>query len=348
MTASNDPSTTARRRQYTVGESGPTVSLMVVFTLTPGRRTLAAARREHLIPSVAMSDVSRVAIDWYLANARDLPWRSPDISPWGVLVSEIMLQQTPVNRVTPVWLEWMVRWPMPASLAADEPGSAIRMWGRLGYPRRALRLHECAVVVVDRHAGVVPCDLAALLALPGVGSYTARAVATFAFRQRHPVVDTNVRRLVARACVGAPDGGPATTAADLAAVEALLPASPSSAAAASVAFMELGALVCRAREPRCTACPLASMCAWRAAGTPPLPAGAPPSRRPQAYAGTDRQVRGLLMAVLREATDPVPAARLDLVWPDAAQRSRALAGLLADGLAVPVGVDTYALPRTGP
>jgi A/G-specific adenine glycosylase len=261
-----------------------------------------------------------------------------------VLVSEVMLQQTPVVRVEPAWHAWMTRWPTPAHLAADTPAEAIRMWGRLGYPRRAMRLHACAVEITARHGGQVPSTLDALLALPGIGTYTARAVATFAFRQRHPVVDTNVRRVVSRAVEGLPDAGPATTAADLAAVEALLPALDTEAAKASIAFMELGALVCIARTPRCPICPLRKQCAWRLSGAPPASG---PSRRPQRYAGTDRQVRGLLLEVLRLATGPVPRQRLDIVWPDEAQRTRALAGLVQDGLVEPDG-ELYMLAGDGP
>jgi A/G-specific adenine glycosylase len=284
--------------------------------------------------------LAEAAIQWYDQHARDLPWRKPGVGGWPILVSEIMLQQTPVARVLPAWHEWLSRWPTPAALAADSPAEAIRVWGRLGYPRRALRLHECATALVSRHGGVVPTDLDALLALPGVGAYTARAVAAFAYGQRHPVVDTNVRRLVARAVAGAADAGPATTPADLTATELLLPGEAAVAARASAAFMELGALLCTARSPRCGDCPLWQACAWRSAGKP---AGTGPSRRPQQYAGTDRQVRGLLMAVLREATTPVPRTRLDLVWTDAEQRDRALAGLLADGLVEPAPGNRYAL-----
>jgi A/G-specific adenine glycosylase len=289
------------------------------------------------------ADLAAAAIRWYDEHARDLPWRRPDVGAWAVLVSEVMLQQTPVVRVLPAWHQWMTRWPAPAALAADRPAEAIRMWGRLGYPRRALRLHECARALVHRHDGRVPGDVVELLALPGVGAYTARAVAAFAYGQRHPVVDTNVRRLVARVIAGAPDAGPATTPADLAVVGALLPADPASAARASAAFMELGALVCTARAPRCTDCPVARSCAWRWAGQPAPPG---PTRRPQRYAGTDRQVRGLLLARLREATGPVPRARLDLVWTDGDQRERALAGLVADGLVEPAGeaADEFVLP----
>jgi A/G-specific adenine glycosylase len=288
-----------------------------------------------------MSELTEIVTDWYAVHARDLPWRQPATPAWGVLVSEVMLQQTPVVRVLPAWREWLARWPTPAALAADPPGEAIRAWGRLGYPRRALRLHECATAIVARHGGVVPDDLAELLALPGVGTYTARAVAAFAFGQRHPVVDTNVRRVVARAVAGAADAGPTTTARDLVAVERLLPADPPAAARASVALMELGAVVCTARSPRCPECPLRTRCLWRRSGAA-APAG--PTRRPQRYAGTDRYVRGLLLAVLREEPGPVPRQRLDAVWSDTEQRGRALAGLLADGLVAEVAEGSFALP----
>jgi A/G-specific adenine glycosylase len=251
-----------------------------------------------------------------------------------------MLQQTPVSRVTPLWWQWTLRWPAPAALAAEPAAEAIRAWGRLGYPRRALRLHECAGMLRVRHHGQVPRTLPELLALPGVGPYTARAVAAFAFRQRQPVVDTNVRRLVARCVAGRPDARAVTTAADLAAAEGLLPRSGEQAATASAAIMELGALVCTARAPNCGSCPLAARCAWRRSGRS-LPAG--PTRRRQRYAGTDRQARGVLLAVLREATEPVPAARLDPVWPDGRQRDRALTGLIADGLVSRAAGDHYVL-----
>jgi A/G-specific adenine glycosylase len=285
------------------------------------------------------------AITWYDTNARDLPWRRPGTSAWGVLVSEVMLQQTPVVRVEPAWHSWMTRWPTPADLAADPPSEAIRMWGRLGYPRRAMRLHACAVAIVERHGGEVPCELDELLALPGVGTYTGRAVATFAYGQRHPVVDTNVRRVVSRAVEGKPDAGLATTAADLTAMADLLPPDQARAARASIAFMELGAIVCTARSPRCPQCPFEAVCAWRLSGSPALDG---PSRKPQRYAGTDRQVRGLLLEVLRHATGPVPRQRLDLVWTDEVQRARALAGLVDDGLIEPADADTFMLAGDGP
>ncbi|MBO4162120.1 MULTISPECIES: A/G-specific adenine glycosylase [Micromonospora] len=282
---------------------------------------------------------------WYEQNARDLPWRTPGIGAWPILVSEVMLQQTPVVRVLPAWHAWLTRWPDPAALAADTPAEAIRMWGRLGYPRRAVRLRECAVAIVERHGGRVPDQLDQLLALPGIGTYTARAVAAFAYGQRHPVVDTNVRRVVSRAVAGAPDAGPATTPADLVACAELLPVEPAAAALASAAFMELGAIVCTARSPRCPACPVESVCAWRASGQP-APTG--PTRKTQRYAGTDRQVRGLLLGVLRDATGPVPHQRLDQVWHDDVQRARALAALVKDGMVEPVGEEHFRLIGDGP
>jgi A/G-specific adenine glycosylase len=288
-------------------------------------------------------DVERV-LAWYRANARDLPWRRPDTTPWGVLVSEVMLQQTQVSRVLPAYLQWLARWPTPAALAAESPGEAVRMWARLGYPRRALRLHECAIAIQQRHAGQLPTSLAELLRLPGVGTYTARAVAAFAFRQRQPVVDTNVRRVIARAVTGCA-AAPAPSAADLALMSDLLPLDAARAAAVSVAVMELGAVLCTARTPRCDSCPLRSSCAWRLAGSPPH-RGRPTA--PQRFAGTDRQVRGLLLGMVRSQAGPVPRARLDTVWPDHVQRARALDSLVADGLLEPLASDGYQLPSRVP
>ena len=276
---------------------------------------------------------------WYAAAQRDLPWRRAGTSAWAVLVSEVMLQQTPVARVIPAYGAWLERWPTPAALAADAPGEAVRMWGRLGYPRRALRLHAAAVTVVAEHDGELPRTVAQLLTLPGVGAYTARAVAAFAYGQRVPVVDTNVRRVVARAVEGVADA-PVTTR-DLVLVEGLLPAGERAAATASIALMELGALVCTARAPRCPTCPVRGRCAWLAAGRPELRA---PVRRPQGYAGTDRQVRGRLLQVLREHPGPVAAGVLERVWHEPVQRARALDSLVADGLVDPLPDGTYALP----
>ncbi|MCP2325825.1 A/G-specific adenine glycosylase [Hamadaea flava] len=284
--------------------------------------------------------IAEVALDWFERNARDLPWRVPGVGAWPILVSEVMLQQTPVSRVLPVWTDWVRRWPTPAHLAADTAADAIRAWGRLGYPRRAMRLHACAAAIVERHDGEVPSRLEQLLALPGIGDYTARAVAAFAYGQRHPVVDVNVRRLAARAVSGAAEPGPATTPADLALVEGLLPAEPAVAARVSAAYMELGAVICTARNQNCADCPLTSSCAWLAAGRP---ASTGPSRRPQGYAGTDRQVRGLIMAELRGSSEPVPGDRIAVLWHLPEQRDRALASLLADGLVTRSGRDRFAL-----
>ena len=279
-------------------------------------------------------------LSWFSGAGRPLPWREDGVSAWEILLCEVMSQQTPVTRVEPVWREWLARWPGPAELATASPAEVIRMWGKLGYPRRALRLRECAVVVVDTFGGEVPTDVEDLLSLPGVGDYTARAVACFAHGQAVPVVDTNVRRVVARAVNGVAEAGPPSIRRDLAAVEALLPDDREEAVAFSVAMMELGALVCTARSPDCDACPLAASCAWVAGGRP---AWDGPRRRAQTYAGTDRQVRGLLLDVLRDGDGTATAARLDAVWPDALQRGRALASLVDDGLMVRVG-DRYSLP----
>ena len=287
---------------------------------------------------------------WFTETARDLPWREPDCSPWGILVSEVMLQQTPVVRVLPVWLDWMERWPTPAQLADEASGAAVRHWGRLGYPRRALRLHAAAVAIRDQHGGEVPDNYDELLGLPGVGNYTAAAVAAFAFGRRETVVDTNIRRVHARLISGSALPAPALTAAEMRLAEALLPEDQELSVRWNASVMELGAMVCTARSPKCVECPVRSSCAWLAAGEPPpsyIPKG-------QSWHGTDRQVRGAVMAVLREASTPVPRemfeqAPADLGFapsgvgiPLAAlhrlnsapeQLERALEGLLLDGLA---------------
>jgi len=281
-------------------------------------------------------------VDWYATAARDLPWRRPDVDAWAVLVSEVMLQQTPVARVEPVWRDWMARWPTPAALAAATPAEVIRAWGKLGYPRRALRLREAAVAITERHGGVVPSSVPELEALPGIGTYTARAVACFGYGQAQPVVDTNVRRVVARLLHGRAEAGTAR-AADLDDVAALTPADPERAVRFSVAAMELGALVCVAGTPRCPACPVRDRCAWRLAGSPPHEG---PARRVQKFAGTDRQVRGRLLDVLRAASGPVPAAALEPAWDDAVQRSRCLDSLLVDGLIEQTADGRFTLPQT--
>jgi A/G-specific adenine glycosylase len=287
-----------------------------------------------------VSDLHAPLLRWYDAHARDLPWRRASATPWGVMVSEFMLQQTPVARVLPVYDAWLARWPRPADLAAETSGEAIRAWGRLGYPRRAIRLHVAATAITQGHGGEVPDDYVALRGLPGVGDYTASAVLAFAFGRRQPVLDTNVRRVLARVVTGIEFPPNAVTATEKALAVELLPDDDPTAATWSVALMELGALVCTAAAPRCADCPVRDSCAWRSAGHPAYDG---PPRRGQAWSGTDRQCRGRLMALAREAAGPVGAKALERAWPDADQRGRCLASLLADGLLVRVGAG-YALP----
>ncbi len=286
-------------------------------------------------------ELTTAIADWYDDHARELPWRGEGVEPWAVMVSEFMLQQTPVARVIPAFERWMERWPSPASLAADSPGEAVRMWGKLGYPRRALRLHAAASEIATSFGGVVPRTVEALRSLPGVGDYTAAAVAVFGYGERAPVVDTNVRRVLHRAVLGAAEAGPSTTKTDMALCESLLPDRPLDAARLSIALMELGALVCTATAPACSSCPVTGACGWLAAGRPEY---AGPPKRVQRYAGTDRQVRGKLLDVLRDADEPVGKERLDIVWSDDTQRERALAGLLDDGLATQTSDGRFALP----
>jgi A/G-specific adenine glycosylase len=279
-------------------------------------------------------------VSWYAASARDLPWRRPGTSPWAILVSEVMLQQTPVARVVPAHAAWMARWPTPAALAGATAADAVRQWDRLGYPRRALWLHGIARALVSEHGGAVPASAEILATLPGIGPYTAAAVAAFAFGQRHAVLDVNVRRVLTRLVTGAAQPPAATSAAERRLAESLLPESAALAARWSVAVMELGALVCTSSRPACPACPVAGGCAWRAAGQPP---GATPKARP-GYEGTDRQCRGRLLAILRSADGPVAAAALDAAWHDSGQRARALAALVTDGLVTSRADGSFALP----
>ena len=291
-----------------------------------------------------MSDQQRLVapvLEWYDEHARDLPWRRPEASSWSVMVSELMLQQTPVARVLPVHRTWLDRWPTPADLAAEPSGEAVRAWGRLGYPRRALRLHAAAQSIVEQHAGVVPEEYDALRALPGVGDYTAAAIATFAYGRRHVVLDTNVRRVLARTVSGVEFPARSVTSAERGLATALLPDDEPTAATWSVAVMELGALVCSADRPRCDACPVVTACAWQRAGRPAYDG---PPRPVQTYAGTDRQCRGRLLAVLRDAPGAVDRSQLDAAWEDVDQRERCLRSLLEDGLAARAEGDRFALP----
>jgi len=292
-----------------------------------------------------MSELWEPVLDWYDEHQRDLPWRRTDATAWSVMVSELMLQQTPVARVLPVHEVWLARWPTPTDLADEEPGEAVRAWGRLGYPRRALRLHAAASTIRDEHGGEVPATYDELLALPGVGDYTAAAIASFAFGRRQVVLDTNVRRVLARALSGVEFPAASVNKAERELAATVLPEDDATAATWSVAVMELGALVCTASSPACARCPVVTRCAWHGAGRPAYDG---PARKVQTYAGTDRQARGRLLAVVREAAGVVPRGRLDAAWSLVAQRERALRSLLDDGLLVeipgPDGDPAYRLP----
>jgi A/G-specific adenine glycosylase len=293
--------------------------------------------RNSVRERAAMLAVAR----WFRRSARPLPWREPETTPWGVLLSEFMAQQTPVGRVAPMWNEWIERWPTPTALAAASPADVVRAWGRLGYPRRALNLHAAATRIRDDFGGVVPSDVDQLEALPGVGSYTARAVASFAFGHRVPVVDTNIRRVLARAVLGIAEPEPPRTKADLALMDSVLPAKPAESVAVNAGVMELGAVFCTARNPNCVECPIEEHCAWALAG---FPANAGRVRTPQAkYEGSVRQARGAILALAREHPH-VTIAQIAATVTDSLKRDRALEGLLTDGLLVNA-TRGYELPR---
>jgi A/G-specific adenine glycosylase len=282
-------------------------------------------------------------VSWFRDNQRDLPWRAPEAGPWGVLVSEVMLQQTPVARVLPVYEYWMARWPSPTHLAEESLAEVLRAWDRMGYPRRAKRLQEAAQVISAEHGGRVPRELDALLALPGVGDYTARAVRCFAFGIAEAVVDTNVRRVIARVDAGQGEAGPPRTVADRAAVSAVLETLDDAASqcAGAAGLMELGAVICKARAPECSACPIADLCQWRIAGYPPYEGSR--AAKQARFEGSDRQVRGIILRELRSSDTPVPASFLRTLWGESQQFERALASLLDDRLieAVPENPEDY-------
>lgn len=286
----------------------------------------------------AVHTVHTRVIDWFDEAARDLPWRRPECTAWGVMVSEVMLQQTPVSRVLPRWEEWMRKWPTPRLTAQAPTAEILRVWDRLGYPRRAMRLQAAAQAITDRHGGEVPGEAEALRALPGVGEYTAAAVACFAFGEPEVVVDTNIRRVHARVFAGEALPGQSYTAAQRRRAVELMPETGDDggrrACAWNAAAMELGAMICTARSPQCAICPVADLCAWKLAGSPP--ATDRQRTRGQAWAGTDRQVRGTIMALLREHTSLTEAALLEspaLQGFSGEQRQRCLDSLTRDGLA---------------
>lgn len=271
--------------------------------------------------------LARELCQWFSTHRRALPWRQQQATPWAVLVSEVMSQQTQVERVAPRYQAWMQRWPTPAALAAASQVDVIKMWDRLGYPRRALALHQCAKIVTADYGGNLPETEAELLALPGIGHYTAAAVRAFGFKRRAVVLDTNVRRVIAR--LHGEAGVPAHVRKyEWARAEALLPAADDEAVQVSEALMELGALVCQARNPACETCPLSARCAWFAAGRPQADA---PKRKTQRYAGTHRQARGNILAALRTNDGLAAGTLVARASRDQALAKRALASLQAEG-----------------
>ncbi|WP_313277789.1 A/G-specific adenine glycosylase [Timonella senegalensis] len=290
-----------------------------------------------------ISKIQRLVGEWFQEHQRPLPWRDPQTSAWAVLLSEVMSQQTPVSRVEPIWRRWLDLWPTPADLAAAPTADVLREWASLGYPRRALRLADCARSIVEDHDGQVPRTYQELLALPGIGDYTAAAVVAFAYGERSTVVDTNVRRVLARAIDGDALAHPTYSAAERAFARKITPDDSGDAALWAAASMELGAVICTARVALCEQCPIRALCAWRAAGYPEDEHAH--KRTTQKFTGTDRQVRGKVMKLLREAHGPVLGAQVDLVWPDAAQLERCVGSLIEDGLIEQDG-EAYSLPAS--
>jgi len=252
-----------------------------------------------------------------------------------------MLQQTPANRVAPQWQNWIARWPDAASLAAASPADVIRQWDRLGYPNRALRLHQTAKLVVTDFGGELPANEDSLRSLPGIGEYTAAAVMAFAFSQRSVVLDTNVRRVIARVWNGQERQPQSLSNIERIFAEAQVPESAKSAAQWSAAVMEFGATVCTAKSPQCSDCIIKNDCAWRLAGFPPSQI----APRTQKFAGTDRQVRGQIMQQLKNSRTSVTKADLAQQWTDSAQGHRALDSLISDGLVEVTRSGRFALPR---
>ncbi len=271
----------------------------------------------------------------------DLPWRSTR-DPWAVLVSETLAQQTQISRVVPAYHRFLASFPTPAVCAAAPLGDVLIAWQGMGYNRRARNLHQAAALMVAEHGGSVPDDLDELLALPGVGPYTARAVLAFAFERDVGVVDTNAGRILSRAVAGVS----LRPAAAQALVDVMVP--PGQAWSFGQALLDLGATVCTQRAPDCTACPLRRRCRWARAGrSQPDPArgSAGVSGVQAPFAGSDRQGRGRLVTALRAG--PVHGDRLPAAtgWPDdPARATRVADGLVAEGLARRDGAGTLHLP----
>jgi A/G-specific adenine glycosylase len=265
----------------------------------------------------------REVLAWFEENKRDLPWRKS--TPWGVVVSEFMLQQTPVNRVLPIWIEWMERWPTPEDLASAKKSELLKAWGRLGYPRRALRLHESATIIAKEFNNQVPQTLEDLRKLPGVGEYTAAAIMAFAHKKESLVLDVNIRRLFSRLLDGQELPPLHITNTERQSRNELIPKQAHTWAAAT---MELGALICTATKPKCEICPLAHSCLWRASGYPPSQTT---KKKVQKWHGTDRQCRGVVIKHLRH-TKKADQAKLAELWDNESQLEKCLAALLKDGL----------------
>ena len=283
-----------------------------------------------------MNQLEKPVVTWFKKNKRDLPWR--DTTPWGVMVSEYMLQQTPVNRVLPKWHEWMLRWPTPADLAQATPAEVITAWGRLGYPRRALRLHAAAQIIAQDFNNQIPQSVNVLQTLPGIGEYTAAAIAAFAFEKQTLVMDVNIRRLLTRVIDGNEHPKPAPTAKEKASHLALQPVKNAHIWAA--ATMELGALVCTSKNPICEQCPVISQCNWRKNGYPKTDL----VRKSQDWHGTDRKCRGTIVQALRENESLTENAIMKL-WPDESQVEKALKSLQTDLLIQAIPRKRYRLPQ---
>jgi A/G-specific adenine glycosylase len=273
---------------------------------------------------------------WFKENKRDLPWRKSDA--WGVLVSEIMLQQTPVQRVLPIYQEWMKRWPTAADLAKATPAQVITAWGRLGYPRRALRLHECAKVITSELKGVIPNDETELRKLPGIGEYTAAAIVAFAFEGKSLVLDINIRRLFSRLYQGEEAPTAAPTKAERTEYAKYVPDKKAHLWAA--ATMELGALICTAKKPLCGRCPVADKCKWRSLDYPTSER----VKRTQSWHGTDRQCRGTIVQALRD-NPKLSRREIKLLWDVPSQVEKAILTLLDDGLIEEQRKGIFSLPQ---
>jgi A/G-specific adenine glycosylase len=278
------------------------------------------------LSTTQIAALRRSVLGFGRSGLRPLPWRATR-DPWAILVSEVMLQQTQAERVRAPYERFLRRFPTVRACADASVGDVLRAWAGLGYNRRARNLHQAAAVMAERHQGTVPADLSALLALPGIGPYTARAVLVFAFETDHAVVDVNVQRVIARAVVGQPVAAVRAQAI----ADRLVP--PGGGWLWNQSLMEIGAVLCGPRAPVCGPCPLASDCVRAGAGRP-SPDPAAPRHRQSAFAGSDRQGRGRLVDALRAG--PVPARQLAATcgWPDDAERARRVAdSLVADGLA---------------